>query len=120
MVQSVVGGQSLVGQGSILGPVLFNIFINHSDDGAGCTHSTFPDDAKPGGAPDMPEGRAATQTDLHRPEKWAGRSLVKFNRGKRKVLCLGRNQPRHQYGLESSFVEKALGVLVDTRLSMGQ
>jgi len=45
---------------------------------------------------------------------------VQFNIGKCKVLHLGRNNPRHQYilgaiQLGGSFVEKDLGVLVDTR-----
>ena len=31
---------------------------------------------------------------------------------------LGRNDPRHQYVLEGSFVEKAMGVLLGTRLTI--
>lgn len=48
-----------------------------------------------------------------------------FNKGKCKILHWGRNDPRHQYvqrpaQLESSLTEKALGVLVDTQLTMSQ
>lgn len=44
-----------------------------------------------------------------------------FNKGKFKVLQLGRNNPRqHQNMLENVLAEKDLGVLVDTKLSVGR
>ena len=100
-------------QGSILGPALFNIFINELDDEAECTLSKFADDTKLRGAADTPEGRAAIQTDFNRLEKWTDRNLLKFNKGKCQVLHLGRNIVKHQYILgadllESIFAEKAL------------
>ncbi|PKU41171.1 rna-directed dna polymerase from mobile element jockey-like [Limosa lapponica baueri] len=99
---------SSVAQGSILSPILFNIFINDLDDGAERTLSKFADDTKLGGEADIPEGCAAIQKDLNRLEKWVDRNLMKFNKE--------RNNPLHQYMLgavqmESSLVEKDLGVL---------
>lgn len=58
---------------------------------------------------DKPEGYAAFQRDLDRLEKWSQKDLMKFSKGKCKVLPLRRNNSRNApeaYYLENSSAEK--------------
>ncbi|KAK4832293.1 hypothetical protein QYF61_021692 [Mycteria americana] len=107
------------------GPVLFNIFINDLDAGVKCTISKFVDDTELGGSANFLEGQEALQRDLDRLEHWAIINGMKFNKSKCQILNLGWSNTGHKYKLgeewlESSPAERDLGVLVDSRLNMGQ
>ncbi|PKU29665.1 hypothetical protein llap_20031 [Limosa lapponica baueri] len=95
------------------------------DEGTECTFSKFADDTKLGGVAHTPEGCAAIQRDLDRLENWAVRNLMKFSKGKCRVLHLVRNNPIHQCRLgadllESSSAVRDRGVLLDNKLTMRQ
>jgi len=114
-----------VPQGSVPGPVLFNFFINGLGEDLECTLSKFADDTKLEGVVDTPDGCAAVRRDMDRLESRAEMNLMKINKGKCRVLHLGRNNLMHQYmlrvdPLKSRSEESDTGVLVDDRLSVSQ
>jgi len=85
-----------VSQGSLLGPVLFNIFIRDLDSEIECTLRKFAEDTKLSGVVNMPEGQDEIQRDLDKFEKWACVDLMSFNKADCKVLRLGQGNPRYQ------------------------
>jgi len=112
-----------VPQGSVLGLLLFNIFVGDMDSGIEGTLSKFAYDTRLRGAVDTLEGWDTIQRNLDRLERWAHANLMKMNQAKCKVLHMGRGKPKHKYRLggewfESSPGDKDLGVLVDKKLNI--
>ena len=79
-------------QGSIRGPVPFNVSINYLDTGGGCILSKCADGAIPGGAVDSLE---ALQRDLDRLKHRAIISGMEFNKSKCWILHLGWSVTSH-------------------------
>jgi len=69
--------------------------------------------------------RGAIQRDPHMLEKRDNMNLIKFSKAKCKVLHVGQGKTKcvHRLGeelIESSSIEKDLGVLVDEKLDISQ
>jgi len=110
-------------QASLLGPVLFDIFVGDMDSGIECTLSRFASNTKLCGVVDMLGRSGVIQRDLERLERWACTNFMMFNKAKCKVLHMGRGNPKQKYRLGgerigSSPEEKDLGMLVDEKLNM--
>jgi hypothetical protein len=117
-------------QGSVLGPILFVLFINDLPDAIQGTAKLFADDTKVFTQVLNSEDCERLQGDLSRLCQWLEQWLLRFNASKCKVLHLGRANPQHQYtmtdaaGNESVVTEvveeKDLGVTFDTTLKFSK
>lgn len=110
-------------QGSLLRPVIFNIFISELTVGMSASSASLL--LMPSCVVKVPEGRDAIWRDLDRLEQWALENVMGFNRAECKVLHLGHGSSCYQYKLgdvkikHSCSAKKDLGVLVYRKLERG-
>lgn len=116
-------------QGSVLGPVLFILFINDLPDVIKSLCSLFADDTKVFGPANTEEERVILQNDLNRLMQWSEEWQLKFNIEKCKVMHLGRNNSKGKYQLrmenqtkplDITEEEKDLGVIITPDLKFSQ
>ena len=113
-----------VPQGSVLGPLLFLIYINDIDQGLVSKLSKFADDTKLGINTADPNAVEMLRRDLARIGDWSERWQMPFNTGKCRVLHVGARNPRSDYRLLGSPVtptqqETDLGVLMTSEFKFG-
>jgi Reverse transcriptase (RNA-dependent DNA polymerase)/Endonuclease-reverse transcriptase len=112
-----------VPQGSVLGPLLFLIFINDLDAAVSLAELLlkFADDTKVARVISSDADRLALQAALNNLVEWTDKWGMRFNIQKCKVMHVGRNNPQYQYmmagqQLEATREEKDLGVIVSDNL----
>ena len=115
-------------QGTVLGPVLFVIYINDLLDEISSDGLMFADDTKIFRQIASREDAMELQRDLRKLEEWSNTWLLQFNAEKCHVLTLGRFENikhAHQYTLcnnelEHVSEEKDLGVTIDEELKFAE
>jgi ribonucleases P/MRP protein subunit RPP40 len=119
---SVISG---VPQGSVLGPLLFLIYINDIDVCVSSKLLKFADDAKLFRVVSSVDEVEKLRNDLTNLCSWSADWLMLFNLDKCKVMHLGRNNPKQQYSMEGKTLnvvheERDLGVIVQDDLKVSQ
>ena len=111
-------------QGSVLGPLLFVIYINDLPEYVDSDVFLFADDTKVLRQVSSEDDAITLQRDLDSLERWSNDWLLKFNADKCHVLTLGKFENimyTHRYQicgneLDHVFEEKDLGVTIDFEL----
>ena len=110
-------------QGSILGPILFTIFINDLPDTIESTCKIFADDTK---IYNTPSNSSTIQSDLEKLQTWSEKWQLGFNVTKCKALHVGKHNPAISYSMKNDGItqeileceeEKDLGVTFDNQLN---
>ena len=115
---------SRVPQGTVLGPSLFNIYINDTPEILQNLLTLYADDSKLIRAVSSWAEAASIQADLDKLDDWARQWLLEFNSGKCKVLHFDNKNQKHIYTMQNQITcqreplvavteERDLGVIVD-------
>ena len=110
-----------VPQGSIMGPILFSLFVNDIPDRIKSFLTMFADDTKIHLPLKTDDAATQLQEDLNKLQEWAKEMQMAFHPNKCKVMHLGKNNPgmnymmQHEDGsghmLEETTVERDLGCM---------
>lgn len=114
-----------VPQGSVLGPVLFLIYINDLDNNLISKLNKFADDSKVGKVVSSTEDIEDLQRDLDKLHCWSEQWQMKFNVDKCSVIHLGNHNLNGSYNigdkqLKTSSCERDLGVILDSSLKFSE
>jgi len=106
-----------VPQGSVLGPLLFVIYINDIYEGIVSKMSKFADDTKLCSRVNNEEDAKALKGDLAKLHKWSKDWNIPFNMDKCTVMHVGRKNCRFEYEMDKRRIrhteeEKDLGVII--------
>jgi len=108
-----------VSQGSVLGPLLFLVYVNDLPDWIKTNIKMFADDTKLWSVIGKVEDSSCLQEDLLKLKEWSDKWLLRFHPEKCKVMHIGHNhstqyhieQDNQTYDLDSVDEEKDLGVI---------
>ena len=108
-------------QGSVLGPLLFVIFINDLPDCVTSEAYLFADDTKIFRVIANEEDRGELQKDLNQLDTWSKDWLLKFHPQKCKFMKIGKDEKNINYTLKDQKLqkvmeEKDIGVIIDDQL----
>ena len=113
--------ESGVPQGSVLGPLLFTLFINDLDLGLDCRVWKFADDTKVVRVVQNTQDCFRQQRNMDRVEGWGQKWKMEFNVNKCKVMHVGYGNLKFGYSMNGQWLqecdyEKDLGVVIDRNL----
>ena len=124
---SVLSG---IPQGSVIGPILFIIFVNEMPDIVHSHILMFADDTKIFKDIRNATDSSCLQDDINALQEWANQWQLRFNTDKCKRLHIGRSNAKHQYHMNpmpdlqtplgETELEKDLGVWIDNNLAFTQ
>ena len=111
-------------QGSVLGPILFIVYINDLPDVIKSYCKIFADDTKLFRSISN-NTNLELQSDLNALQSWSEKWQLQFNAAKCKVIHYGNNNPGRKYTLngvtlECCTTEKDLGVTFDDKLKFSE
>ena len=99
-----------VPQGSVLGPLLFVIYINDLPDGLENVFKMYADDSKVIAGVGEEDQESKLQGDIDKIKDWCDKWSMCLNSSKCKIMHFGKKNPKRQYYIDSGVERVVLGV----------